>query len=251
MSSHSHSSGETHARDAHARVNPPDMYASPRKVPQQERARQTVEVLLKATAELLEQEGYAQLSTNKIARRAGVSIGSLYQYFPSKEALIAALIEQVLEDEWASIETEMRVHALDDVYTLTSILVRRMLIQVQKRTRLHQVLMEQVPREGRLARILEFNERIAQGLVQLATLRRAEIVPQNLELAAYVVIQAVTFVAKNTVLHYPERLSDPDFAEELVALAMQYLTAPRAGLSGPSGSSHMHRDCRLEGKGEK
>lgn len=214
---------------SHLRPSSSEMNASPRKAPQQERARLTVEVLLKATAELLELEGYAQLSTNKIARHAGVSIGSLYQYFPSKEALVAALIEQVLEEEWASIEYEMQSHAMDDVYTITSLLVRRMLIQVQKRTRLHQVLMEQVPREGRLARILEFNERIAQGLIRLATQRRAELVPQNLELAAYVVIQAVTFVAKNTVLHYPERLEDPDFAEELVALAMQYLTAPRVG----------------------
>ena len=213
----------------HSHSNRPstDLTASLRKLPQQERARATVEILLKTTAELLEADGYAQLSTNKIARRAGVSIGSLYQYFPGKEALVAALIEQVLEEEWAAIETEIRRHASDDVYTLTSLLVRRMLVQVQKRSRLHQVLMEQVPREGRMARILEFNERIARGLILLMTARREEVVPKDLELAAYVVIQAITFVAKNTVLHYPERLEHPDFAEELIAMAVQYLSVPR------------------------
>ena len=49
---------------------------------------------MEATARILIKEGYDQASTNKIAAVAGVSIGSLYQYFPSKEALVAAVIER-------------------------------------------------------------------------------------------------------------------------------------------------------------
>ena len=62
------------------------------RTPRQDRARETVEVLLEATAQLL-REG-APFSTNRIARRAGVSIGSLYQYFVNKEALVLALAEE-------------------------------------------------------------------------------------------------------------------------------------------------------------
>lgn len=63
----------------------------PRKVPQQSRAEKTVASVLEATARVLETKGLAGLNTNAVAQRAGVSIGSLYQYFPSKDALIVAL----------------------------------------------------------------------------------------------------------------------------------------------------------------
>jgi AcrR family transcriptional regulator len=55
-----------------------------RKVPHQKRARQTVEAILQASAEMFAKLGFAGTTTNKIAMRAGVSIGSLYQYFPNK-----------------------------------------------------------------------------------------------------------------------------------------------------------------------
>ncbi len=64
----------------------------PRKNPRQSRSRATVEAIVEAAARILETDGFAGLSTNAVAERAGVSIGSLYQYFPRKEALIGALI---------------------------------------------------------------------------------------------------------------------------------------------------------------
>ena len=60
----------------------------------QDRSRATVEALVEATARILVREGYDRASTNRIAATAGVSIGSLYQYFPSKEALVAAVVER-------------------------------------------------------------------------------------------------------------------------------------------------------------
>ncbi len=63
----------------------------PRKIPQQSRAEQTVATILEAAARILEREGLEGLNTNLVAKRAGVSIGSLYQYFPGKDALIVAL----------------------------------------------------------------------------------------------------------------------------------------------------------------
>src|SRR5262252_10873613 len=64
---------------------------SPRKTPQQDRSRATVEALLEATADILVRDGYAKLTTNRIAERAGVNIASLYQYFPGKDAIVAEL----------------------------------------------------------------------------------------------------------------------------------------------------------------
>ena len=79
----------------------------PRKAPKQGRSEATVEVILEAAAHILIERGYMALTTNAAALRAGVSIGSLYQYFPGKEALLAALlmrhaneIDTVLENEF-------------------------------------------------------------------------------------------------------------------------------------------------------
>lgn len=63
----------------------------PRKLPQQSRAQQTVATILEAAALVLETKGADGLNTNLVAQRAGVSVGTLYQYFPNKDALIVAL----------------------------------------------------------------------------------------------------------------------------------------------------------------
>lgn len=65
---------------------------SPRKLPVQQRSAATVDCILEAAAHILEREGLGGFSTNAVARRAGISIGSLYQYFPSKEAITSALV---------------------------------------------------------------------------------------------------------------------------------------------------------------
>ena len=70
----------------------PDL--APRKSPRQRRAAVTVEAILQAAAHILEDQRLEGFNTNRVAARAGVSIGSLYQYFPSKDAILAALIRQ-------------------------------------------------------------------------------------------------------------------------------------------------------------
>ena len=66
----------------------------PRKTPAQSRAVETVAAVLEAAARILEERGFAGYTTNAVAERAGVSVGSLYQYFPGKDALTVALIER-------------------------------------------------------------------------------------------------------------------------------------------------------------
>lgn len=66
----------------------------PRKSPRQKRSEQMVADMLEAAAQVLERHGLEGFTTNAVAQRAGVGIGSLYQYFPSKAALIAALMRR-------------------------------------------------------------------------------------------------------------------------------------------------------------
>jgi AcrR family transcriptional regulator len=70
---------------------------APRKRPAQHRARTTVEAILEAAVELFAARGYARTTTNAVAARAGISVGSLYQYFPNKDAILAALVERHMD----------------------------------------------------------------------------------------------------------------------------------------------------------
>ena len=67
---------------------------NPRKNPQQRRSRDTIDTIFEATIQVLLANGFDQTTTTQIAERAGVSIGSLYQYFPNKRALMAAIVRR-------------------------------------------------------------------------------------------------------------------------------------------------------------
>src|ERR1700722_13701556 len=75
-----------------------------RKTPAQKRSVATVAAILEAAARILETQGLEAYSTNAVAARAGVSIGSLYQYFPSKDAITRALISRGAEELLADIQ---------------------------------------------------------------------------------------------------------------------------------------------------
>jgi AcrR family transcriptional regulator len=75
----------------------------PRKIPQQERSRRTTQDLLEAAARVLAREGAARFTTNRVAEAAGVSVGSLYQYYPNKAALLLGLHERDADQLWAQL----------------------------------------------------------------------------------------------------------------------------------------------------
>lgn len=87
--------------------------AEPRKAPKQDRSRQTYQVILFGAIRVIQRDGIKKFSTNKVAEESGVSIGSLYQYFPSKEAIIAALIDQNFQIQFAYIKSRLESFSAD------------------------------------------------------------------------------------------------------------------------------------------
>src|SRR3954452_9973154 len=75
----------------------------PRRKPSQERSHQTVEAILEAAAQVFERHGYAAGTTNRIAERAGISIGSLYQYFPGRDAILIAIVDRHIDEGAAAL----------------------------------------------------------------------------------------------------------------------------------------------------
>jgi AcrR family transcriptional regulator len=137
----------------------------PRKKPRQERSQQTVDVILQAAARVLVRDGFDRTSTNRIAEEAGVSIGSLYQYFPSKEALVAALVERHTDEMLGKLEASLPELVALPLAQAARQVVELMLAAHAVDPKLHQVFVEQVPRVGRLDRLHEV-ERQTMALVR-------------------------------------------------------------------------------------
>ena len=196
---------------------------TPRKRPRQPRSRATVDTILEATARVLVKHGFDGTTTNAVASAAGVSIGSLYQYFPNKEALVAALVERHVEDMGRAI-----VEELAKVATLPLPRAVRQVIELTIRAHavepeLHRVLTEQVPRVGRLAKLRETDELCHRMVAQLLVARERELAVRDPDLAAFVIVSAIESIVHRAVLMHPHRLADPRLLDEAALLVTRYL----------------------------
>jgi AcrR family transcriptional regulator len=130
---------------------------NPRKNASQQRSRATVDALVEATARILVKEGFDKASTNRIAEVAGVSVGSLYQYFPGKEALVVAVIERHNQEIMQTVRGElaevMSQPLQQGVRKLVAVAVKAHRVD----PKLHRVLAEQIPRVGTLEKVEAFN----------------------------------------------------------------------------------------------
>ena len=195
---------------------PTAVRTNPRKTASQERSRLTVDALLEATARILVREGFDKASTNRIAEVAGVSVGSLYQYFPSKEALVAALIDrhnrQVMRAVQGELAEALNLSMEEAVRRLVSIAVKAHRID----PKLHRALTEQIPRVGRLENVEFFNRQYYVLFENYLKSRRGELGVTDLGLAAFVCVTSIEALTHTAVLHR-KMVS----AEELDALIEQ------------------------------
>ncbi|UWU89757.1 TetR/AcrR family transcriptional regulator [Bradyrhizobium sp. CB1015] len=180
----------------------------PRKNASQERSRATVDALVEATARILVKEGFERASTNRIAEVAGVSVGSLYQYFPSKEALVAAVIDRHND----AIMTVVRA-AFAEVADLPIEKAVRRLVTVAIEAHhinpnLHRVLAEQIPRSGHLAEVEAYNHEVHALVRAYLERHRKDMRKIDPALAAFMCVSAIEAIAHNTVLNGAEMLSE-------------------------------------------
>ena len=116
-------------------ATPPNPLAT-RKQPTQSRSAATVSAILEASAHILERDGLAKLNTNAVAALAGVSIGSLYQYFPGKDALLAALIREKRSDLLFALEQQTLQAPHGDLQTFLVACIRAAVAHQLARPRL-------------------------------------------------------------------------------------------------------------------
>ena len=203
----------------------------PRRTPVQDRSAATFQAIVEAAAQVFERHGYTAGTTNRIAQRAGVSIGSLYQYFPNKDAILVALIERHVEEgerALAPLMTQLGGRPSPPVGEALERIVQSMLELHRKRPILHRVLFEEAPRPPRL------RARLA-GIFELASAALAdyldscpEVAVADPRLAAEVVIQSIEAITHGLVIHPRTQIAPEEYARETVTMLERYLTRPRA-----------------------
>lgn len=193
----------------------------PRKRPSQARSQATVEAILEATTHVLVEEGFGGASTNKIAKVAGVSIGSLYQYFPNKEALVGALIEQHVQGMIDLVQSALQESPDASVPSIVRSMITGILSAHRMNPKLHQVIVEQVPRLGSLNRIQELERQMSELIVQAMTARQDELRTKNVQLAAFMLVHAVQAVTHAAVLD--GKIENEALIDELCDLILRYL----------------------------
>jgi AcrR family transcriptional regulator len=200
---------------------------APRKRPKQDRSLATVDALLTATARVLVKEGYDRASTNRIAEAAGVSIGSLYQYFPSKEALVAALMDRHQEDMSALIASSLARVMREPIRKAVREMVEMMICAHALDPKLHRVLMEEVPRTSQLKHAKQVEQQAMVVARAYLEARRSELRVSNLDLASLVMVQTIEALTHGAVIHRPDLLETEELKKEIVDIVVRYLIDER------------------------
>lgn len=201
---------------------------NPRKRPTQARARGTVEALLIAAAQVLIQFGYEGTTTARVAARAGVSVGSLYQYFPNKEALVAGLIEREAAELVEAVRSSLRSRASSTLEDCMRGVIHATITAHRLDPRLHEILHEQVPRVGRLQTAKRANDALRMEIEKLLREQARDIEPPRDAGTMASVIEAVIDALAHKAVFDRGVLSAPIAAREALALIMGYLKLPQS-----------------------
>jgi AcrR family transcriptional regulator len=201
--------------------------ANPRKLPRQARSKATVDAVITAAAQVLIERGYEGATTARVAERAGVSVGSLYQYFPNKEALIAVLIERHADEIVGIMQ-----RALSDPANVTLEDGLRAIIRAGTSAHhldptLHKILNEQVPRAGRLAKAMDTSRQITRVIEWFLRAHASEMRPgRDPAVAAIVIETALEALAHKAVIERRDLLADGLIEREIFSLIASYVSRP-------------------------
>ncbi len=129
---------------AKSMAQPADL--SMKKEPRQVRSRASVQAMVEACARILEERGYAGLTTNAVAEVAGVSIGSVYEFFPGKEAIVARLADNLLADVSSTLNARFeRTDSREDLHRAMRHLIGALHALMYQHRKLLKVMLFQVP----------------------------------------------------------------------------------------------------------
>jgi AcrR family transcriptional regulator len=196
----------------------------PRKQPQQARGKSTVNAILEATVQVLEREGPEAATTTRIAEVAGVSVGTLYQYFSHRDAIFDALQEREFERAIALMEKVLSVGNLAKSPRETVTAAVQGLGELYVACPgVHRVLAMEGLRANKAARLQSFDLRVISLIRHFLAATGTPIRRKNIDAAAFVAFQCVRATMLASLLESPAGLDDETLVDELVDLLLRYL----------------------------
>lgn len=198
---------------------------TPRKAPSQGRAEATVEAILSAAAHILAGEGWETVNTNRVAAEAGVSIGSLYQYFPGRDAILSELgrrhafkIIRVTRDALERTKNQPLIGAVREA-------IRAAIRLHEADPALHRAIEDETPRLGPLDWREAVYAEIQRILCDMFFQRREELGVEDVEFAAFLATTIVESVVHAAMISRPDELRNGRVEDELTRLVGTILRA--------------------------
>jgi len=200
----------------------------PRKRPTQARSRATVDALVQATARVLVEEGPGGTCTNRIAEVAGVSVGSLYQYFPNKEALVVEVARRHSERMLGMLERFAEDFADVPVALAVRTYVQAMFAVHRLDPDLHAALLPYYLTQG-LDRFAAFNARVLAVVRGWLERHRDEVLPDDVDAAAAVLVIAVESATHASFVPELSGVGTGAVEAEVTDLVLRYLLGASIG----------------------
>ncbi|QBF28425.1 TetR/AcrR family transcriptional regulator [Pseudomonas tructae] len=163
-----------------------------------------VETILKTTAKIVVKHGYAGTNTNLVAQRAGVSVGSVYQYFPNKDSLIAALYERHALSMNRVILDVAGQYEVADLQAHIKLLVRALLQLHLQEPQLHRLLDKDFAFLSNESSEHQYKARISESIECLLQRWSHQLAHSSLQAAAWLTAQMITSMVKAYILDAPQ-----------------------------------------------
>lgn len=196
-------------------MEPIDPY---RKKPKQTRSEETIEVVFEATARILQTQSFSEFNTNAVAKLAGISIGTLYQYFPNKNAILVAMARRELDKVSQKIIDSITIAYTADPSMLAQVVVRALLKAFGGRQLARKVLIEALIANGLSDELSKPIERVIQVIVDQQSQPGREQSINLSPISLYVMSRALIGVIRSAVMEQSSYLGTEGLEEELVRL---------------------------------
>lgn len=194
-----------------------------RKKPSQKRSKQSVESILTAAARILVNDGWERFNTNRVAAIAGVSVGSLYQYFPNKDSIISALIDRHMQSPLEKLREKFEKLEYGSLEVILRELIKTMIEIHSIDPKLHLALLKEVPSVSSYQSMHSCHKEIEEFLVAILEKSKSEINVKNLKLAVFMVVHSVESLTHSLVFEHKGDFEIPEIESEIYKLISFYL----------------------------
>lgn len=184
----------------------------------------TVQAILDATAHILVSDGYEALNTNLVAERAGVSIGSLYQYFPNKGALIAAVRQRHADQTREALMAQAAQAAHLPLNQAVPCLIDAVMAAHRIDPQLHQVLEQEVPRQFQGWDVTDGEVELRTLLQSLLQQHQDQLIVPDLALTSLVLVRMVDALVHAPLIKDPMGVKPKAIEQEISTVVLRYLT---------------------------